>query len=110
MIYTEATLSDFREAFRQCNHSDNFTHEGLQVLFDYLEDYSKDTGENIELDVILLCCDYREGNASDVIQDYNLDYTEEMSEEELSDVARDYLQENTVLLGETLTGFVYLNF
>jgi hypothetical protein len=38
----------------------NFTDEGLFALYNYLIEYENDTNEEIELDVISLCCDYSE--------------------------------------------------
>lgn len=40
----------------------NFTYEGLENLFEYLEDYEESTGEEIEVDVIALCCEFTEFN------------------------------------------------
>lgn len=37
---------------------DNFTYEGLCALFDYLEELGEDLGEDLELDVIAICCDF----------------------------------------------------
>lgn len=51
---------DFRQAFRQHERDNQFSHEGLSTLFDMLEDYEQDTDEEIELDVIALCCDFTE--------------------------------------------------
>jgi len=52
-------LYDFRDAF-QAMRPDNFSHEGLHALFDYLEALEEDTGEEIELGVIALCCAFTE--------------------------------------------------
>lgn len=57
MIET-VTLNDFIDKFRAFNRYDNFGYEGLKALFEYLEEYEDSTGEQIELDVIALCCDY----------------------------------------------------
>ena len=54
------TEADFKQAFRNHDRQENFTWEGLSALFDYLEDFERDTGEEIELDVIELCCEYTE--------------------------------------------------
>lgn len=51
-------FSDFCDAFEI--RKENFTYEGKRALFDYLESYEEDTGEEIELDVIGLCCEYSE--------------------------------------------------
>ncbi len=55
---SSVNFSDFCDAFQV--RKENFTYEGLQALFDYLEQYEGDTGEEIELDVIALCCEYTE--------------------------------------------------
>ena len=49
----------FKDAFQKCrlNH---FSYEGLTALYEYLEDYEEDTGQEIELDVIGLSCEYTE--------------------------------------------------
>jgi len=63
-------LSDFRDAFQI--RKENFTFEGLRALFNYLEETEEDTGEEIELDVIAICCDYTEyENLAEFQNDYN---------------------------------------
>lgn len=109
-IIQTVQFADFRDAFRAYNRLDNFTREGMEILFDYIEEISNDTGKDIDLDVISLCCDYSESNAGDIISDYNLDFDDNMTGEELNDIAREYLEENTCIIGETDTGFVYVNF
>ena len=51
---------DFIEAFKRANRSNNFSHEGLCALFEYLENMEQDTGEEMALDVIAICCDFSE--------------------------------------------------
>ena len=45
----------FREEFKQMGRGDQFTHEGLGLLFDYLDQLSDDCGQQIELDVVGIC-------------------------------------------------------
>ena len=52
-------FSDFCDGFKP-NRIDNFTYEGKQALFDYLEQLEEDMGEDIEFDVVALCCEYSE--------------------------------------------------
>ena len=52
--------SDFVDAFRTHNRMDQFSYEGLKALFEYLEQYEEDTGEETELDVIAICYDFSE--------------------------------------------------
>ena len=53
-------FSQFCDGFRDHNRDNNFTYEGKRALFDYLEDYEEGTGEDVEFDVIALCCEYTE--------------------------------------------------
>ena len=98
-------FSDFCEAFRRFDRLENFSREGLELLFDYLEELDPD----MELDVIALCCEYCEDTLEDVISSYSID-VEDMDEDDTVEAVRDYLNENTTLLGETLNGFVYAAF
>ncbi len=59
-MYQRVNFSDFRQAFHNHDRGNQFSYEGLKALFDYLEEQERDTGEEIELDVIALCCDYVE--------------------------------------------------
>lgn len=61
MIIKNINFHDFRQAFKDFER-DNFTYEGQQALFDYLEELSESTGKPIELDVIALCCEFTEYN------------------------------------------------
>ena len=49
----------FKDAFQKCR-PDNFSCEGLTALYDYLEQYEEDTGQEVELDVIAICCEFTE--------------------------------------------------
>ena len=106
---TTVSRYDFERAFVDTDRKENFSYEGLGLLFDYLEDYEEQTGEEIELDVIALCCDYNEDTVADIARNYSIDL-EGMDDEEQLEAVRDYLNENTTLVGETSTGFVYACF
>ena len=53
------TFSEFCDSFSD-TYRNNFTYNGKRALFDYLEQYSEDTGNPVELDTVALCCDYSE--------------------------------------------------
>jgi hypothetical protein len=107
----KTTLSryDFERAFVDYGRKDQFSFEALGLLFDYLEEYEESTGEEIELDVIALCCEYSEDCHDDIISNHRID-VEGMDEEEKIEAVREYLEENTQLVGETASGFVYACF
>ena len=105
---TTVNLYEFREAFQRIRPS-NFSYEGLEVLFDYLEECEKDTGEEWELDVIALCCDFSEDNPEVIAEQYSIDISGLTSRGKLEKV-EEYLQDEGVLIGATKLGFVYRQF
>ena len=89
-------LSDFRNAFRRADRKENFSHEGLAVLFDYLEEINPDG----ELDVIELCCEYSEMT----LEELNEEYCEEF---ETLEEASDKLSETKTVCGTTDDSIIF---
>lgn len=109
-IVQTLNVYQFRDAFRAAGRNDQFSYKGLECLFDYLEEYSEDTGEPFELDVIALCCDFYEEDAEYIAKNYSIDI-EGMDDEEIVEAVREYLEENTIIVGEPSEGvFVYQAF
>ena len=50
----------FVQAFKDYGRENQFSREALKALFEYIEEYEDSTGEEIELDVIGLCCEFTE--------------------------------------------------
>ena len=69
-------FNQFREAFYDAGRSDTFSLSSLEAIFDYLEE----NYTNYELDVIALCCEFREDTLEDLNDRYGLvdvaDYTD----------------------------------
>lgn len=107
-IVQTVNLYQFREAF-QSYKRENFSYEGLEVLFNYLEEYSDSTGEPVGLDVIALCCDYEESSIEDIINNYAIDVSD-ADGDEIEEIVKDYLQDNTSVCGKVEGGFVYVSF
>lgn len=59
-IYQTVQFSGFCDAFRSYDRQDQFTYNGKQALFDYLEQLAEECDTPIELDVVALCCEYSE--------------------------------------------------
>lgn len=95
------TSQDFVDAFR-CQRPDQFTPAALRALFDHLEECEKDTGEEYELDVIALCCDFTEyASASEAAMAYGWEevYHNEGDERSLNeDAAEEWLMEQTTVI------------
>lgn len=72
-------LSDFRNEFQAYNR-DDFSYEGLEVLFNYLEMLEEDCGIELELDVISLCCDYSQVTIAEALENYGLSYADDLED------------------------------
>jgi hypothetical protein len=78
-----------------------FSCEGLEALYDYLTDMEEDTGEEVELDVIALCCEYSEyATLEEYLADYCPDiYREDYDDyEEFKEAVVEYIENNTTLI------------
>ena len=77
---TTTRFYEFRNWFEKYRPN-NFSSRGIVALWDYLEGYEEDTGEEIEFDPIALCCEYTEyENMEEFWQDYDKeDYPDEES-------------------------------
>ena len=70
------TKNQFIDWFRGSdNYKYNFSYEGLNTLYDYLEELEDDTGIELEFDPIAFCCDFSEhGSFKELVEDYCPDY------------------------------------
>ena len=111
-MFTHVTNSPFVRKFQKMNRENNFSREGLDVLYKYLEECEASIGEPVKLDVIALCREYSEDTYQNIADAYGVeieegDYTEEEKEELLCEAVRKYLEDKGVLVGEVEGGFVY---
>jgi hypothetical protein len=104
-------LLQFTDAFMSIRPK-NFTYEGLEILFNGLEEFEEETGEEMELDVIAICCDFYEMEYKDIFNTYAISTeSEEPTDEEIEKAVTDYLEQNTWVLGKTDTGsYVFRQF
>ncbi len=98
---------DFVDRFHAYDRYDSYGYDGLRVIFDALEQYEDDTGEEIELDVIAICCDFNMLSSKDVAKDYGIDLSDCENDNDIHDTVEEYLQNNTWLLGETNGEFIF---
>ena len=92
---TSINKYDFRDAFQKAGRGNNFSYDGLGVLFDYFEAYEEDSGEEIELDVIAICCEFDEAMPEEIRDNYSIE----------GDVL-DYLFDHTHVAGITKDGAI----
>tara|TARA_R100000008_G_C3555273_1_gene152830 strand:- start:316 stop:636 length:321 start_codon:yes stop_codon:yes gene_type:complete len=91
-IKTDVTRYDFHEAFKQCGRGNQFSSEGLDLIYDYLNDNELTVDavsvKIIDLDVIMICCHFAE---YDSLKDFQYDYGDEY-------VSMDMIEDNTIVL------------
>jgi hypothetical protein len=98
-------LSNFRKAFEDCNRSSHFSYEGLEILFDWLEELEQCSGVQEELDVIGLCCDFAEATPIEIAKDYAIDING-LDDDDTYLSVKDYLESEGVYLGLTDAGSI----
>ena len=105
--------SDFHNAFNSMDRGNQFSYEALNLIYEYLEQLEEDMGKPIELDVISICCEYSEMSYTDIIGNYDTDITESEANTEEEQIAyiKDWLSDNTMVIGESDDGvFVFQQF
>ena len=79
------TESQFINAFKSWDtYKNQFSYDGLKALFEWFEEYENDTGEEMELDVVAICCEFTE---YENLKQYNDEYGNEC--EEIDEIADD---------------------
>lgn len=86
----------------------NFGYNGWRAIGDYLEELSDSTGEDVEVDIIGICCEYSMAeSADDAYMQYDhlhgVDLPEEEDWEELEEeekllTVQEYLANNTAVV------------
>ena len=89
------TESQFRDAFRDIRPN-NFSYAALGELYEWLEQYEEDTEQEMELDVIALCCDFSEYTLEELENDYG--YLAEGEELETLEEWADFLNDHTFVI------------
>jgi hypothetical protein len=95
-IVQTLTKSDFVQAFKQSSRKDQFSHEALEAIFEYLEEYSEQAdSNNIEFDIVAICCQWVEMTWEEVVQAYDVDLSD-VADEDKADAVWGFLTDETV--------------
>jgi hypothetical protein len=85
----------------------NWSRAGAFALAQYLEEYEESTGEELELDIVAIRCDYSEYESlqkwahdyfSNAWQEMGFDESEEIDDDEFDEKIREYIQDNCQLI------------
>ena len=112
-IIQTVNFNSFCGAFLYSDRNDSFSAEAKSILFDHLEDMSDGYDNDIELDVIGICCEYQELHYTDIISEYGIDVSEidEDDAQALIDAVEEFLRETTMVCGMTKDDcFVFVQF
>lgn len=82
---------------------DSFGYKGWKAIGEYLQELSDDIGQDVEVDIVSLCCDYSmaesaedfAGQYEDFMDSIDPEEWEGMGEDEKIEAIRDYLQDET---------------
>jgi hypothetical protein len=96
--------SDFHYAFNRMDRGSQFSYEALNLIYEYLEQFEEQTGEQIELDVIAICCDYSEMTPSEVLDAYETEI--DLNCDNLLDEVFEWLNNKSAAIGITQQGTI----
>jgi len=69
-ITMTVTESQFIREFDEMGRSNNFSPLARRKLYERMEDFSQDMGEDVDFDVIGICCEWSEMSAEELIEAY----------------------------------------
>lgn len=110
------------QLFKQCGRENHFSYEGFNALYDYLDEYSGEVGEDFKVDVIALCCDFTEYSGwEELYNNYSYSYNnesetfEELEENDELDDFKEWVQDRTTVIEVTdyknnIVGIIIQNF
>jgi hypothetical protein len=100
MIKETINEYSFLDAFRGSDtYKNNFSYHGLKALYEHLEQLSDDMGEDIELDIVAICCDYTEyDSALECYIQYNNTNDLEGDDDEKEKQALEWLEQHTQVI------------
>jgi predicted ArsR family transcriptional regulator len=93
-IVQTLSQSEFIEAFKRSSRADQFSYEALEAIFEYLEDYSRDSGEDVEFDLVAICCDWQEATWQEVAEQYKVDLSD-VEDEDKAGAVWDFLTDES---------------
>ena len=107
LIQTVDSVELYHLACRMAR-GDNFGYKGWRAIGDYLESLSDNLGENIEIDIIAICCEYSMAESTEEffmerqhlhgIDLPTMEEWEELEDGKKLETIEEFLQENTALI------------
>lgn len=108
LVTTIDNAYQLEQLFREYGREDYFSYEGFNALYNYLDEYSDEAGEDFKVDVIALCCDFTEySDWEELYNNYSYSYNnesktfEELEEEGELDDFKEWVQDRTIVIEVT---------
>jgi len=96
---TTVNLDMFVERFEAFDRATQFSANGLRALFNHLCELECELGEEMELDVIAICCDFTEFagivEAANAFHDFGNFVENDFDDDQLKAAAHRFLSDNT---------------
>lgn len=73
----------FTDEFRDMGRENQFSYYGLKALYEYLTELEDQLEDDIDLDVISLCCDFWEDDLDEILKYYDLESIDELRDNTL---------------------------
>jgi len=100
------SLYDFRNEWANSSRKNSFSYEGLELLYDHLEE----NDPQYDLDIVELDSLFTEATPEEIEQDYDIDGLEDAADdEEREQIIMDFLENETTVLGKTDKGTIVFN-
>lgn len=109
----KSTLDTYQiaDALRKDENAD-WSFKGAKALAEYLEEWEESTGEELELDVVAIRCDFSEypslqawafdyfGGEDKALEEFDMERDDgrDYDEDELDEVIKEYIQDNGQLI------------
>lgn len=104
-LIEKISSSDLYNLACKISRGNNFSPKGWRAIGDYLESLSEDMGEDIEIDIIAICCDYSMAeSAEDAFMQFSykhgsdlptMEVWEDMGEDEKLETIGEFLRNKT---------------
>ena len=76
-----------------------WSYDGSKALAEYMEEYEENTGEEMELDVCAIRCDFSEfASLQEWAESYGYECDKDADEDEQDEEIRQYVMNNTTLI------------
>ena len=104
-LIEKISSSDLYQIACRMGRGDSFSYNGWSAIGDYLEELSEDTGKDVEIDIVAICCKYSMAeSAEEAFMEFDHEHGidlptmegwEDMDDDEKLETIEEFLQKKT---------------